>query len=209
MSMLWIKSGQPQNWTLAQDSPHPWSITSSLALLSAAPTNSCQHKPAPARAAPKNDTRGQWEWWGQGADPGPFSFSSRLKAMDPTLMSSEGGKHLWSALILHAIINLAFISCFYEMEWRISKIKHSSFFLFTSEVAPVHLCGSSSTGFPQAHFLTTWKISYTSSLNFPHVFLTDKLFFCCSLQWNVLFILMSLENNTKIPHLGGKIHCFV
>lgn len=138
MSMLWIKSGQPQNWALAQDSPHPWSITSSLALLSAAPTNSCQHKPAPARAAPKNDTRGQWEWWGQGADPGPFSFSSRLKAMDPTLMSSEGGKHLWPALILHVIINLAFISYFYEMEWRIRKIKHTLLFF-------IHFWGSSST----------------------------------------------------------------
>lgn len=146
------------------------------------PTNSCQNKPAPGHVRPKNDTLGQWVWRGQGLVPDPFSFSSRLKATDPNLMLSEGEKHLWSTLILHTLINLALMSWFHEMELRISKIKHTLlFFLFNSKVAPVHWRGSSSTCFPQAHFLTTWKISYTLSLNFPQVFLTDKLFFYCSL----------------------------
>lgn len=39
--------------------PTPQALPHSLALLSAARTNSCQNKPAPRRVRPKNDTWGQ------------------------------------------------------------------------------------------------------------------------------------------------------
>lgn len=126
MSMLWIKSGPA-----SELSPHPLSMTSLLALLSVLQT------PTPARTnlPLECDT---WEWHlgtlgvlGSGLFPGPFSFSSRLKEMDPAQMSPECEKHLWSALISHIIINLAFMSWFYEMELRISKIKHILLFFYS------------------------------------------------------------------------------
>lgn len=135
MSMLWIKSGPATELNTSPGQP-----TSLEHYLIAGSALSCWDQFLPKqtcswRVRPRNDT-GARESAGSGSVPDPFSFSSRLKAMDPTLMPSEGEKHfmICSDLAYHNK------SWFYEMELRISKIKHTLLFFFF-----VHFWGNSST----------------------------------------------------------------